>query len=70
MDAHNTVCPVEYPYDVGVVYFDLVMLLDLMDPLNSSSWTKCPPFHRRCILIKISLKFVPWGLIDNNPSLI
>ena len=45
-----------------------------------SPWTKWSPFRRRyfhmhfrdeifCILIKISLKFVPKGPIDNNPAL-
>ena len=50
--------------------------------LNSSPpWTKWPPFSRRyfqlhfnewkfCILIKISMKFVPNGPIDNNPALV
>ena len=44
-------------------------------------WAKWPPFRRRhfqmhfrewnfCILIKISLKFVPKGQVDNNPALI
>ena len=44
-------------------------------------WTKWPPFCRRyfhknirewkfCILIKISLKSVPKGLIDKNPALV
>ena len=37
---------------------------------------KCPPFRRQyfqmhfCILIEISLKFVPKGPIDNNPALV
>ena len=26
--------------------------------------------EKSCILIKISMKFVPWGLIDNKPALI
>ena len=49
---------------------------------NSSPWTKWLPFHRRCfqcifflnekfcIQIKISLKFVPKGPIDNNLALL
>ena len=46
-----------------------------------SPWAKWPPFRRRhfqmhfrewnfCILIKSSLKFVPKGPVDNNPSLV
>ena len=47
--------------------------------INSSPpWTKWPPFRRRCvfvkeklcILIKVSLKFVPKDPIDNNPALL
>ena len=49
-----------------------------MDPMWVEAWT---PFRRRyfrcifvneniCILIKISLNFVPKGPIDNNPALV
>ena len=53
------------------------------DVINSSPpLTKWPPFLQEiflkcismngvlCILIKISLKFVPKGPIDNNPALV
>ena len=53
---------------------------DTRQGLTHLPWTKCPPLLRRYfqrhfrewkfyILIKISLKFVPKGLINNNPAL-
>ena len=49
--------------------------------LTNLPWTKWSPFRRRyfqmyfrewkfCILIKIWLKFVPKGPVDNNPALV
>ena len=35
------------------------------DNLDEFSWMK-----KFCILIKISMKFVPYGLIDNSPALV
>ena len=35
MDADNVVWSLEYPYGFDMFYFDLVMLLGPLDPLNS-----------------------------------
>ena len=60
-----------------------LMIVQSYHPLHEiiSPWTKWPPFRSRyfrcifvnekfCILIKISLKFVPKGPTDNNQALV
>ena len=64
-------------YVCGLCFLNMILLFfKLISP-----WTKCLPFRRQyfqmqfcewefCILIKFSLKFVPKGLIDNNPAVV
>ena len=52
---------------ITVLYIIILSSLDKMATISQRIFSGEPKY---CILIKISLKFVPRGPIDNNPALV